>query len=57
MSPLLNLNSILVVSCSYSLIINSALYSLLYLASVKVLSVKNSVLSVYRLIILKGLLL
>ena len=57
MSPLLNLISILVVSYSYSLTINSALCSLLYLASIKVLSIKNSVLSVYRLIILKSLLL
>ena len=57
MSPLLNLISILVTSYSYSLAINLALYSLLYLASAKVLSVRNSVLLIYKLIIPKGLLL
>ena len=57
MSFLLNLIGILVVSYSYSLAINLALYSLLYLASTKVLSVRNNVSSVYRPMILKGLLL
>ena len=41
MSPLLNLISILVASYSCFLAINSALYSLLYLASVKASSGKN----------------
>ena len=57
MSPLLNLIGVLVVSYFYSLIINLALYSLLYLAFTKVLSAKNSVLLVCRPTILKGLLL
>jgi hypothetical protein len=57
MSPLLNLISVLVASYSHSLAINSALYSLLYLAFTKALSVRNSVSLVYRLTILKGLLL
>jgi hypothetical protein len=57
MSPLLNLISVLVASYSYFLAINLALYSLLYLAFIKVLSIRNSILLVYRPIILKGLLL
>ena len=55
MSPLLNLIGVLVASYSCFLAINSALYSLLCLASVKALSVKNSVSLVYRPTILKGL--
>jgi hypothetical protein len=56
-SPLLNLIGVLVVNYSRSLAINLALYSLLYSAFAKVLSVKNSVSLVCRLMILKGLLL
>ena len=41
----------------YSLAINLALYSLLYLASIKASSIRNSVLLIYKLTILKGLLL
>ena len=57
MSPLLNLIGILIVSYFYSLAINLALYSSLYLAFIKVLFIKNSVLLIYKPTILKSLLL
>jgi hypothetical protein len=55
--PLLNLSGLSAVSCSCSLAINLALYSLLCLFPVKESSTRNSVLLVYRLTILKGSLL
>ena len=57
MSPLLNLIGILMASYSYFLAINLALYNLLYLASIKALFIRNSILLIYRPTIPKGLLL
>jgi len=57
MTPLLNLIGVLMVSCSCSLAINLALYSLFCSAFIKVLSARNRVLLLCRPIMLKGLLL
>jgi len=57
MTPLLNLMGVLIVSCSRSLAINLALYSLFCSMFIKVLSTRNRVLLVYRPIMPKGSLL
>jgi len=57
MTPLLNLMGVLIVSYSYSLAINLALYSLFCSTFIKVLSTRNRVLLICRPTIPKGLLL
>jgi hypothetical protein len=55
--PLLNLSSVLIVRSLYSLAKNLAFSNLTCFASINVLSIRNSVLLVYRPIMLNELLL